>query len=84
MDKRPNFYEVLTPEDVKKIHLTALRIGEEVGLCLPFQEALDLYDAAGAQVDFDRQTVRIPASLIENSLKKILKFFLMESKDTII
>ncbi len=68
MDKCQNFYEVLSPEDVKKIHLAALRIVEEIGLCLPFQEALELYDAVGGQVDFDKKTVRIPASLIENSL----------------
>lgn len=81
MDNRPNFYEVLTPEDVKKIHLTALRILEEVGLCLPFQEALELYDAAGAQVDFDRQTVRIPAGLIENNLKKIPSRFTFHARN---
>jgi trimethylamine--corrinoid protein Co-methyltransferase len=81
LDRRPNFYNVLAPEDVKKIHLTALRIGEEVGLCLPFQEALDLYDAAGAQVDFDRQLVRIPASLVENSFKKIPSRFTFHSRN---
>jgi len=81
VDKRPNYYEVLTPEDVKKIHLTALRIAEEIGLCMPFQEALDLYDAAGAQVDFDKKTVRIPASLIENNLKKIPSRFTFHARN---
>jgi len=81
MDRRPNFYEVLTPEDTKKIHLTALRIAEEVGVCLPFQEALDLYDAAGAQVDFDRQTVRIPAGLVENNLRKIPSRFSFHARN---
>jgi len=81
MDKRPNYYEVLTPEDVKKIHLTALRIVEEIGLCLPFKEALDLYDAAGAQVDFDKQTVRIPASLIESSFKKFPSRFTFHARN---
>ena len=81
MDKRTNFYEVLTPGDVKKIHLTALRIVEEIGLCMPFQEALDLYDAAGAQVNFDKQTVRIPASLIENSFKKMPSRFTFHARN---
>ena len=82
MDNRPNFYEVLTPQDVKKIHLTALQIVEEIGLCMPFQEALDLYDAAGAGVDFDKQTVRIPAGLIENSLKKIPSRFTFHARNS--
>ncbi len=81
MDRRPNFYEILTTEDEKKIHLTALRIVEEIGLCMPFQEALELYDAAGAQVDFDKQTVRIPAGLIENSFKKMPSRFTFHARN---
>ncbi|MGD2270357.1 MAG: trimethylamine methyltransferase family protein [Desulfobacterales bacterium] len=81
MDRRSNYYEVLIPEDVKKIHLTALRIAEEIGLCMPFKEALELYDAAGAQVDFDKKTVRIPSSLIENSLKKIPSRFTFHARN---
>ena len=81
MDRRPNFYQVLTPEDVKKVHLTALRIVEEIGLCMPFQEALELYDGAGAQVDFDKKTVCIPASLIENSFKKMPSRFTFHARN---
>jgi trimethylamine--corrinoid protein Co-methyltransferase len=81
MDNHQKFYEILCPEDVKKVHLTALRIAEEIGLCLPFQEALDLYDAAGAQVNFDKQTVRIPASLIESSFKKFPSRFTFHARN---
>jgi trimethylamine--corrinoid protein Co-methyltransferase len=64
--------EILTQDQVRQIHLTALRLLEEVGLWLPNREILELFDDAGAQVDFTAQTVRLPAHLVEACLQKIL------------
>jgi trimethylamine--corrinoid protein Co-methyltransferase len=48
---------------------------------MPFQEALELYDAAGAQVDYDNAAVRIPASVIENSFKQFPSRFTFHARN---
>jgi trimethylamine:corrinoid methyltransferase-like protein len=50
---------ILDDEDVEKINQTALTILEEVGIEIPSEKALKVFADAGANVDFDRQTVRI-------------------------
>ena len=41
MAERGRFVEVLTHDEVYQIHLTALRVLEEVGLWLPHREILE-------------------------------------------
>jgi trimethylamine--corrinoid protein Co-methyltransferase len=65
-----SFFEVLTPDQVRQVHLTALRVLEEVGMWLPHREVLEIFHDAGAQVDFDAQTVLIPAHLVEDAIEK--------------
>ena len=75
------FLEVLTEDQVRQIHLTALRVLEEVGLWLPCREALELFDDAGARVNFAAQTVRIPAHLVEACRKRIPPRFTWYARD---
>jgi len=81
MTDRINFLEVLKPDQVREIHLTALRLMEEVGLLLPYQEVLERLNDAGAQVNFDDQTVRIPAYLVESSIQKMPSRFTFYSRN---
>ncbi len=62
--------EILSKEQVQRIHETALLVLEEVGLWLPNHEILQLYADAGAKVDFEGQFVRIPAGLMEACIAK--------------
>jgi trimethylamine--corrinoid protein Co-methyltransferase len=61
--------EVLTPQEVQKIHDATLWIIEEVGVRFPSKRALDIWAAHGASVDRDRMTVRARPELIETALK---------------
>jgi trimethylamine--corrinoid protein Co-methyltransferase len=59
----------LTDKDVTKIHATALRILEEVGLIVPLPEAVEVYRMGGARVGSDSEAVRLPASMVEAALR---------------
>ena len=62
--------EILTKEEMEKIHHESLRILEEKGLKYLDPEGLEILADAGAKVDFDSQMARLPANLVEDSLKK--------------
>jgi trimethylamine--corrinoid protein Co-methyltransferase len=61
--------EVLTPEEVKKIHEATLWIIENVGVRFPSARALEVWAAHGATIDRARQIVRAKGELIESALK---------------
>ena len=61
--------EVLTPQEVKKIHDATLWIIEKVGVRFPSIRALQIWAANGAEVDADKMVVRAKADLIEQTLK---------------
>lgn len=62
--------EVLTPQEIRKIHDATLHIIENVGVRFPSQKALDLWHSFGAQVDRERMVVKVKPHLIEEALMK--------------
>lgn len=62
--------EILSREELEKIHQESLRILEEKGLKILEPEGLKLLSDVGAKVDFNSQIARIPAHIVEDSLKK--------------
>ncbi len=60
---------ILSPEDVRRIHTATLDVIENVGVRFPSQKALDIWEAHGARVDRDTSIVKAPAALIEQALK---------------
>ena len=60
---------ILDDEEIKKINQTARDIMEQVGIMMPSDKALTIFADAGANVDFDKKIVRIPAQLVDDSLK---------------
>jgi len=61
---------ILSPEEVQKIHEASLRVIEEVGIKFPSTRALDIWRAHGARVDSGTMVVRAPGRLIEEALQK--------------
>jgi trimethylamine:corrinoid methyltransferase-like protein len=57
--------EVLTTEEVKKIHEATLWIIENVGIRFPSQRALEIWEANGATVDREKKIVRVKGDVIE-------------------
>jgi trimethylamine--corrinoid protein Co-methyltransferase len=52
------------------VHLTSLDILQEVGVIVPYEEALKKLEEAGAEVDYKSQRVLIPQYLAEEALQK--------------
>ncbi len=61
--------EILTPQEVQKIHDATLWIIEKVGVRFPSERALEIWEAHGATVDRQRMIVRARPELIESALK---------------
>jgi trimethylamine---corrinoid protein Co-methyltransferase len=62
--------EVLTPDEVKKIHEATLHILEHTGVRFPSKRALDIWQSFGATVDAEKMIVRAKPHLIEEALKQ--------------
>jgi trimethylamine--corrinoid protein Co-methyltransferase len=76
-----HYYEILNPDQVEQVHLTALRVLEEVGLWLPHREILEYFHQAGAQVSFDEQMVRLPPELTTECIQKFPPGFTWHARD---
>ncbi|MFI4891299.1 MAG: trimethylamine methyltransferase family protein [Steroidobacterales bacterium] len=61
--------DVLSTDQVEAIHLTSLRIIEELGMEVMSPRALAVLKAAGAKVDAATKTVRLDRGLVEQALK---------------
>ena len=73
--------EILTPEEVKKIHAATLWIIEKVGVRFPSKRALDIWEASGAAVDRKNNIVRARPGLIEEALRKCPPAYLLAARD---
>ena len=59
---------VLTPDEVRRLHTATLDVIESVGVRFPSARALDLLEAHGASVDRAAQIARIPGHVVEAAL----------------
>jgi trimethylamine:corrinoid methyltransferase-like protein len=73
--------EILTTEEVKKIHEATLWIIEHVGVRCPSQRALEIWAAHGATVDREKKIVRVKGDVIEEALKKCPPTYPLAARD---
>jgi len=73
--------EILTPQEVKRIHDATLHIIETVGVRFPSERALEIWAANGATIDRERQIVRAKAELIEIALKACPPIYPLAARD---
>ncbi len=73
--------EVLTPEEVKKIHEATLWIIEHVGIRFPSQRALEIWEANGATVDREKKIVKVKGDVIEEALTKCPPSYPLSARD---
>ena len=73
--------EILTPEEVRKIHDATLWIIEKVGVRFPSEHSLDIWEQHGAQVDRQTKIVKAKAELIESALKTCPPEYLLAARD---
>ncbi len=73
--------EVLTPQDVQKIHAATLQIIEKTGIRFPSRRALDIWQSFGAEVDPQKMVVRAKPDLIEKALKTAPPAYALGARD---
>lgn len=72
---------VLGEAQIQRIHEGSLEILRRIGIHLPHAGALELFRAAGAEVDAEAQRVRIPEALVERALRECGKTFTLYGRD---
>jgi len=72
-------YKPLSDEAVRKIHETALKILEGVGVKVTLEEAKKIFKAYGARVEGD--IVYIPFSIVEKALEVVPHQFIMAGRE---
>ena len=74
-------HEVLSTEEINKIHKDSIRILEEVGVKVPSEKALSLLEKAGAKIDWDSQVALISEAMVTDALKKAPKEFTLGARN---
>ncbi len=73
--------DILTPQEVKKIHDATLWIIEKVGVRFPSKRALSIWSEHGAEVDTDKMVVRAKPELIEKALASCPPAYGLSARD---
>ncbi len=74
-------FEILSSDDLDKIHGATMEVLQRLGIKVLEPNALDLFDDAGAEVDKKTRIVRIPESLVKETLRKAPSEFKMFGRD---
>jgi trimethylamine--corrinoid protein Co-methyltransferase len=61
--------DILSPEEIQRLHTASLDIIETAGVRFPSKRALDIWEANGAHVDRDTSIVKVPGQIIEDAIK---------------
>jgi trimethylamine--corrinoid protein Co-methyltransferase len=59
----------LTDDELNDIHQATIEVLEKTGLFIETDEALQVFDGAGAEVDRQKKIVKIPAQLVEDAIE---------------
>ncbi|MBM3123679.1 MAG: hypothetical protein FJZ87_01245 [Chloroflexi bacterium] len=73
--------DILSREEVRKIHDATLQIIERVGIKFPSERALDIWEENGAQVSRESKIVWVKPSIIEEALRKAPARYPLAARD---
>ena len=72
---------VLTDDQVNKIHLSTLELLDQTGVFVEDEKALDCFESGGARVDRGSKMVRIPPSLVEDAIRSAPSRVILAGRD---
>ena len=61
--------DILTQEEILRLHSATLDIIETTGIRFPSKRALDIWEEHGAKIDRNTSIVKVPGRIIEDALK---------------
>jgi trimethylamine--corrinoid protein Co-methyltransferase len=78
---RTGRFEVLSKNEVERIHAASMEILKEVGIKVGYKTARDLFLDAGADVDEETQAVKLPEKLVQWAVAQAPKEFSLYGRD---
>jgi len=73
--------QLLSSDQVERIHLASMKLLEDVGVLINNDKALKLLRENGVDVDFNRKIARIPQHMVKESLVKVPSSIRLHSRD---
>jgi len=73
--------DILTADDVNRLHDATLHIIENVGIRFKSKRAIEIWEAHGAKVDHNTMIVKAKPALIEDALKKAPPIYPLCARD---
>lgn len=73
--------KMFTEDELYAIHLATLEVLDKVGVKVPSEEALEIFDGGGAIVDRKNHTVKIPSYLVEDAVRWAPRKILLAARD---
>jgi trimethylamine--corrinoid protein Co-methyltransferase len=77
----PNYYQMLSEDDINNIHSSTLEILETTGVVVTHRGVIDLLVDAGCVVNLNTRNVNIPEKLVEQCLKTTPSAFIMAGRN---
>lgn len=77
----PEFHNILTPEEVGKIHQASLRILEEIGLAIEHPWAVQRLADCGVKIDRAKDRAYFPPEIVETMVKNNPPEFICGARD---
>jgi trimethylamine--corrinoid protein Co-methyltransferase len=79
--KTPYKLNFLDDQQLDKLQEATLRILEDTGVQFPSEKALAIFVEHGANVDHDRQIVKIPRALVHKAMSKLPRYFTLGARN---
>ena len=67
---------VFTDDELEDIHLATLEVLQKTGVFVGDDEAMDVYEGAGAVVDHNNRVVKIPPHVVEDAIQSVPSKFI--------
>jgi trimethylamine--corrinoid protein Co-methyltransferase len=74
-------WDVLSPEDIERIHEATLEILEDTGVRFPSERALGVLATGGCDVDRASQTAKLPRAVVMRALESAPREYLLAGRD---
>jgi trimethylamine--corrinoid protein Co-methyltransferase len=71
MGRVSGLIRILDHEEMGRIHCAALTILQDVGMRIEHQPALRYLESSGCTVDYDAQTAKFPATVVEGAVERM-------------
>jgi trimethylamine--corrinoid protein Co-methyltransferase len=78
---KPAPFEVLSPDELRRIDAASMDILENVGLRVDLKRARDTFREAGARVDESNRRVQIPEAVVRSALERAPASFTLYGAD---